>query len=123
MDDTTRRTIAYIGGRLISGKRSSAIYDYSGGGYTSIDGSVTSSNVDVYDYGRSCHVSGSGGSLYDYGRGCHVDLKAKDATRFSGYDYGSSSYFEGTVSGASVSFYDYDTGSYSTTASEAPVGS
>ena len=111
MKSHVRRAIAYIAGRVISGNPSSSIYDYGTSQYTSMSGSVDESHVSVYDYDKSCHISGSLSSLYHYGESQHVSLKL-DGTKFSGYDYGTSSHFSGTVNGKSVSLYDYSCSSY-----------
>lgn len=111
MESHTRRAIAYIAGRLISGKPSSSVYDYTEGGHVSFSGTVSQSSISVFDYDQSCYVSGSGTNLYHYGDSHYITLNA-DGSKFSGFDYGTSSYFAGTVSGGSVSVYDYGTSSY-----------
>lgn len=112
MDNSARATIAYIAGRLVSGRRTSSVYDHGRSGYFNLSGPVSPQRVNVYDYGRSCHISGRPTNLYDYGRSCYVQLKVKPDGKFDGYDYGSSSHFSGKVSGRRVSFYDYETSSY-----------
>lgn len=115
MEAHVRAAVAYVAGRLISGKQSSSVYDYSEGGHRSMSGQVTHDHVSVYDHVKSCHFSGSGGgssfSLYHYGESSHVSLKI-DGHSFSGYDYGTSSHYSGTVSGFSISLYDYSKGSH-----------
>ena len=39
-------------------------------------------------------------------------MEAVHGNNFDGYDYDSQRHFSGTVSGGSVSLYDYETGSY-----------
>lgn len=114
INPSTKACIAYIAGRLVSGRDSSAVYDYSQGRYINVAGSVTGSAVSIYDYSRSCHISGGGApqiSLYDYGGSHHITLTI-DGTGFSGYDYGSSTHFSGTVNGTAVSVYDYGGAGY-----------
>lgn len=107
----TRRAVAYIAGRLVSGKSSSAIYDYQVGNHSSFSGSVDGNRVSVYDQSRSCHLTGAPSSLYDYGGNHHIQLNVQ-GQRFSGYDYGSSGHFNGRVNGKSISLYDYEHGSH-----------
>lgn len=106
MDRSTRACVAYVAGRLISGRQSSHVYDHSQSRHVSIGGSVSGSRVSVYDYDRGCHFGGSVGSLYDYGPGAHISLSV-DGNRFRGYDYGDGCHYSGTVNGSSISIYDY----------------
>jgi hypothetical protein len=106
----TRRTIAYVAGRAISGRQSSSVYDYDASGHFNFTGTVSADRANVYDFARGCHVSGTLTSLYDYGTGASVQLHV-NGQRFSGYDYSSGSHFSGRVAGQSVSLYDYETGS------------
>lgn len=115
MRSDVRACTAYVAMRLISGRSASAVYDYSGSGYVSIDGQITATNVDVYDHSRGAHFGGNGSggrfSLYDYGNSSHVDLQI-NGNNYEGYDYGSSCHFSGTVSGTSTSLYDYGSSGY-----------
>ena len=54
--------MAYIAGRLISGKSSSAVYDYSERGYTSYTGTVDTHAVSVYRH----RVDNQGGAHPDH---------------------------------------------------------
>lgn len=115
MRSDVRACVAYVALRLISGRSASAVYDYSGSGYITIDGQITAANVNVYDYSRGAHFGGGGSSgrfrLYDYGHSHHVDLQIK-GNSYQGYDYGSSCYFSGSASGTSTSLYDYGSNGY-----------
>lgn len=111
MRSYTRRSVAYIGGRIISGRSSSSIYDYSVGRYTNMSGRVADGRVAVYDYDQKNHISGSYSSLYHYGNNAFISLNIS-GNNFSGYDYDSGSHFSGHVTGNSISLYDYGAGSY-----------
>jgi hypothetical protein len=105
VNPNTRACVAYIVAGL-SGARGSSVYDFSQSKHISISGSVDSSSVDIYDYERSCHVSGSPDNLYDYGNSAHIQLTV-EGSQFNGYDYASSKHFSGNVNGNSISVYDY----------------
>jgi hypothetical protein len=109
MKTHTRRAVAYIAGRMASGRRSGSVYDYQEGRHVSMSGNLTNSRVSAYDYDQGCHISGSGTSLYHYGNCAHLTLKL-NASKFSGYDYDSNRHFSGSVRGRNVSLYDYETG-------------
>lgn len=111
MDSSARACVAYVAARVVTGRKVPHIYDYSRSKYVSIDGSISGPEVQVYDYDRSCHFSGTLPSLYDYGRSSHVKVEI-EGDKFSGYDYGSSQHFSGSVRDGSVSFYDYGEGAY-----------
>ena len=111
MNDATRRAAAYIGGRLVTGKDASSIFDYAAGRHFSMGGEVSEQNVNVYDYEGGCHIGGTPPSLYHYGGGAHLDVEVSGA-KFKGYHYGDSSHYEATVTDNSISLYDYSTGQY-----------
>jgi hypothetical protein len=112
MQPHTRRAVAFIAGRAISGSDASAVYDYSESRYVFFSGDVSAGNVNVYDHEENCHVGGSLPSLYHYGNGQHIQLDVS-GTQFNGFDYGSGQHFSGTVNGQAVSVYDYEHGQYS----------
>lgn len=111
MNNNTRACIALIAVGLISGKKSSSVYDYSQSKHISISGNVDGNNVNIYDHDRSCHVTGTPGNLYDHGNSAHIQLKI-NGNQISGYDYDSSSHFSGSVNGNSVTVYDHETSSH-----------
>lgn len=107
MNSNTRACIAYITGSL-HGRNASSVYDYSQSRHISVSGTVSESSINVYDYDRGCHISGSPSSLYDYGNSAYIQLNM-NGIQFSGYDYDSGNHYSGTVNGGSVSIYDYET--------------
>ena len=106
----SRACVAYIAASLC-GARGSSVYDYSQSKHISISGSSGPSRVNIYDYDRGCHVSGSPENLYDYGTGAHIQL-TMNGSQFSGYDYHTGSHFSGNVNSNAVSIYDYQTSSH-----------
>ena len=116
MKSHTRRGIAYIAGRLVSGKYSTTLRDDSEGKHFSFGGEVSLENgVSVYDYEQSCFIRGnsSGGplSLYHDGNANWIDL-AIDGNTFKGYDKDSGSFFSGTVNGDFITIYDNEHSQY-----------
>lgn len=107
MNPNTRACIAYIVAGL-SGTKGSYVYDRKQSKHMSISGSVGPNNENVYDYGRSCHISGPPNNLYDYGNSAHIQLSV-NGSQFNGYDYASRKHFSGNTNGNSVSIYDYET--------------
>ena len=65
MNKESKATIAYIVGKLISKKNTSSIYDYEQAKHINISGEVNEKNVNIYNYDKGCHYSGSNsGSNY-----------------------------------------------------------
>ncbi len=110
MKSHTRRGIAYIAGRLASGKYSTTLRDDSEGKHFSFDGEVSLENgVSVYDYEQGCFIRGdnSGGpfSLYHDGNANWIELTIEENT-FKGYDKDSGSFFSGVVNGDFITVTD-----------------
>jgi hypothetical protein len=105
-----------VAGRLVSGKNTNSVYDYGAGKHWTVTGTVSGSSINVYDFDRRCHISGSGGAkqwnLYDFGRAAHISLKIESNGRFSGYDYATGTFYNGSVTGQSVTLYDSGTAKY-----------
>jgi hypothetical protein len=116
MHADTRYLVAYIAGRLASGKNASSVFDLEAGKHRMMTGTVTDSNINVYDFERNCHISGSGSAtqwtLYDFGRAAHISLQMESKTRFKGYDYATGTFYTGTISSKNVSLYDFGSGKY-----------
>ena len=108
--------MAYIAGRAISDRGTTSVFDYSMGGFATFSGSISQSQVNVFDHLARCHVSGSRHgnqfSLFHYGNGRHLSMKVEGYGSFSGFDYSSSSHFSGTITGSSISLYDYESGGW-----------
>ncbi|MEJ2246382.1 MAG: hypothetical protein P8Y80_09955 [Acidobacteriota bacterium] len=111
MNRHTRTCIAFVAASVISGIKATSIYDYDRSRHLNFSGTVSESNVEIYDYERSCRFGGRLPSLYDYDRNVDILLQI-DKTSFSGYDYGDDAHFSGHVSNGSVSLYDNSESKY-----------
>lgn len=116
MNSNQRACVAGIANAIVNKKKINSIYSYELSTYISISGTINENNINVFDYSRSCHVSGRGSgqgkyNLFDYGFSKHITLNINNE-KFDGFDYMSNKHFSGTVRGNSVSMYDYETGKY-----------
>jgi len=111
MNESTRRGVAYIAGRALAERNSSAVYDYDAGEHFFFGGTLTRTQVSVYDYDKRCYITGSGNgqgfALFHYGNGGHISLMV-ETDSFNGFDYDSSSHFSGKVNGSVVWVFDYE---------------
>src|SRR5580698_7380638 len=109
MKANARAAIAYIAVRLVTGRNATHIFDYGQSRYIPIAGRVGNAQVQVFDYEKGAHVSGSGNgrtfSLFNYGEGSHISLTIH-GHQFQGFDYGSGSHFNGQISNGTVSLFD-----------------
>jgi hypothetical protein len=109
MHPKLRTCIAYVAGRLISGREASSIYDNLQSKIICIEGQVTAENVKIFDQDRGCYLSGLGDGkafeLYDFGGMYYVELII-DGNSFEGYDHGTPSLFKGEIKGDEITVYD-----------------
>jgi len=109
MDSKLRACVAYITGRLISGRDFSSIYDGSRSIDVEIEGSIKPDYINLFDHDRQCYVAGQGNgnfyNLHDYGGQCFFELSIEGDT-FHGYDYQTPCSFKGDVKGDTVCLYD-----------------
>jgi hypothetical protein len=113
LNPNTRGCVAAIAAGLCGFSKVAALYDQSASKNLNIGGSVSADKIDVYDFDRSCHVSGTLDNLFDYGNKAHINLEI-NGDSFSGYDYASKFHFRGTVQGGMIQLYDYETEKYYT---------
>jgi hypothetical protein len=111
MKTKQRAAIAYIAGRLVTGKEAAMVRDSSQRSPVGLSGTVTTEEIEVYDYQRRCRVAGTPAkpaqyNIYDYGENRQVTLSF-DGNQFKGYDYGSNRQFTGTVSDDRVTIFDH----------------
>jgi len=109
MEAHLQAALAYIAGRLISGKNSYGVYDHSRSKRILINGTAKGPVVAVFDHDQRCHISGNGNgfqySLYHHGEKRIISLTVF-GSRFSAHDYGHSASFTGTVQGNSISLFE-----------------
>lgn len=105
-----RRIIAYVAGKLISGKEIDQLFDQSNSSYIVIAGEVTLTKINVYDMERNELITGSGDakgiSLYDFATAKFIDLKI-NKEEFDGFDYESKKVFYGNVKENTISVFDF----------------
>ena len=115
MKPHTRRAIAYIVGRLVSGKESTAVYDYDAAKHFSFSGAVAPGACSVYDYERECYIAspegGGAEALFHHGNDKYVSLEIV-GENFEGYDNDSERHFGGTVTEQSIALFDREDGRY-----------
>ena len=111
-----RAAIAGIIIALANDRQIKNIYSYDLATHIFLSGTVENNHVNIYDYSRSCYITGNSNngkqySLYDYGSSCHISItiNGKSAT---GYDYGSGYHFSCSVNNRAASMYDYETGQH-----------
>ena len=109
MDTDKRRIVAYIVGKLVSGKEIYKIFDRTTSSYNQITGEVSPSRINVYDIEKNEMVSGSGDdkgiSLYDFISAKFIDLRI-EGSKFDGFDYESKKIFYGDYKENTVAFFD-----------------
>jgi hypothetical protein len=105
-----RRIIAFVAGKLISGKQINKLFDRSNSKYAEILGEVTPTQINVYETERNELITGSGDakgiSLYDFTTAKFIDLKINEE-KFDGFDYESKKVFYGEVKDNTVSLFDF----------------
>jgi hypothetical protein len=110
MNSQKRRAVAYIVGRLISGKTSGTIYDYTASSRYRIYGDVSPDFIQIFDDDRNSYIIGgitpAGFSIFDYYTRQHINLRTS-GNDYYGYDLETSSYFSGMVNKNTVAFFDY----------------
>ena len=116
MKQYQRAALALVVAKLEFGNHKLNIYDYNESAYPQISGNVNTQEAKLYDYQRSAVFEGRNTgrefNLYDYGHSEFISLKKKGIKKYEGYHYGNSSYYEITISGSTISLYDFSTGQY-----------
>ena len=109
MQPKLRTTIAFIAGRVITGRELSSIYDHLQGKSVQFESTFSPNYISVFNADRGCYTAGpmEGGilDLYDYGHQHLIDLQISGRT-FKGWDDLASCGFSGEVNGEEISFLD-----------------
>lgn len=110
MRDDLRARIAYVAARLIVSSNAKELQDHTRSTVVHIEGLVSPSAIDVFDFSSSCRLSGEqseeGFSLFDYDENQYVDLNL-DGDDFEGFDYATGTRYTGEVREQSVRIFDY----------------
>lgn len=110
MRDDLRARIAYVAARLIISTNAKEIQDHARTTAIHIEGLVTDSAIDIFDFSSSCRLSGDksedGYSLFDYDANQYVDLNL-DGEDFEGFDYATGTRYTGEVREQTVRIFDY----------------
>jgi hypothetical protein len=112
---SVRAAVAYVAGRLVSGKESSSVYSFADKDYTSLGGPVTPQSVNLFDYTHGCNISGGSGGrtfiLFHTGVANYISLTV-EGDSFTGHDSDSGSSFSGRVRRFRVGIYDSGANAY-----------
>ncbi|NIP47759.1 MAG: hypothetical protein GWN21_16650 [Gammaproteobacteria bacterium] len=110
MRDELRARIAYVAARLIVEHDAKEIHDHTRTTDVHIEGLVSQSAIDVFDFSSGCRLAGEqsdeGYSLFDYDANQYVDLNL-DGEDFEGFDYATGTRYTGEVRDRSVRIFDY----------------
>lgn len=110
MRDELRARIAYVAARLIVNSSAKEIQDHARTTAVHIEGLVSQSAIDIFDFTYSCRLTGEqtedGYSLFDYDANQYVDLNL-DGDDFEGFDYATGTRYTGEVREGSVRIFDY----------------
>lgn len=106
-----RAIIAAIAAAAVNGRSYSGTYDFDRGQHIHTTAKVDDGRVTGYDFARSAHVTGTLPALFDFDESSHLQLNV-DGNKVTGYDFGSSFHYSATVSGNSVSMYDYESATF-----------
>ncbi len=110
MRDDLRARVAYVAARLIVSSTAKEIQDHARTTAVHIEGLVSPSTIDVFDFSANCRLSGEhsedGYSLFDYDADQYVDLNI-DGDDFEGFDYATGTRYTGEVRAHGVRIFDY----------------
>jgi len=109
MNDQTRRAVAYIAGRIVSGKPAPSVYDHTTSRTYNFRGEFAATKITLRDLDSGSDIKGAGGSgmftITQAGNGKPVSLKLNGST-FEGFDYETAKRYRGVITGTSVAVQD-----------------
>jgi hypothetical protein len=109
MNDQTRRAVAYIAGRIVSGSAAASLYDHATGRSYAFRGEFAATEITLRDLDSGSAFKGAGGSgmftITQSGNGRPVSLRF-NGSAFEGFDYETAKRYRGAVSGKSVAVQD-----------------
>lgn len=110
MRDDLRARIAYVAARLVVNSAAKEIQDHARITAVHIEGLVSKSTIDVFDFSSNCRLSGEqseeGYSLFDFDANQYVDLNL-DGDDFEGFDFATGTRYTGEVRSHSVRIFDF----------------
>ena len=113
MNEQIRRAVAFAVLAPETERVERTIYSYALDHRTKMSGT----RHDFFDHEASVRVAGSGAKLYHYGLWSYIELDI-NGEKFSGFDHGSKTHFEGVIKGEIAQLYDHAEKRYFDYASE-----
>lgn len=108
-----RRVVAFVVGRVVSGKQSNGVFDQAAGKQFNFTGEFAATRLTLRDHNEGCEFKGLGGSglftLSHPNNGKPITLKV-NGNNFEGFDYDSAKRYRGSVEGNRVSLHDDQVG-------------
>lgn len=112
MESDKRACLAFIIGRTQNSNIHS-VYDFGRGRFCLFTSSGDVSNLQVLDHQRNSMLTGSLSGVFDFNTNSYMSINMNGGP-FTGFDYGSSTFFSGNISGNVVMIYDGQESSYNT---------
>lgn len=120
MDSSQRASIAFLCGCIHNENSKSKNQNYSSIFDFSTDRNITfsvtshSSYINIFDYDRSCYISGRYPTFFDYGVSQYFTINRINDNTYSIFDYKTNSYLTVTCSSHSITIFDYEVSNYFT---------
>ena len=102
----TRAIVAASAYAVITGHKVAGLYDHAAGEHRRIAAECRGDRLQAYDGDRAVTFGGTLPDLYDDGDKVFVSLET-DGASARGYDRGSSTFYDATVSDGLIQYYDH----------------
>lgn len=112
MDSDKRACLAFIIGRAENSNIHS-VYDFGRGRFCLFTSSGDAGNLQVLDHQRNSMLTGSLSGIFDFRTSSYMYVNM-NGNSFTGFDYGSSTFFSGNISDNVIMLYDSQDSSYNT---------